>query len=238
MEGVLVTGEVDAPVDRVVRPLPGAARGHPGARRPGAVRLRGQHHRGHQRGGRGAPRRGRLPRPRAAGPRRRRPHPAAGAGLHDRTAPGCASTAVSGSTTCPPTTPTRCSTPRWAGLLGQICSSSTPRRAPPAMHPPQRRTDRGCPEAEDVPRQHPCPPLAVEGHAPPTLIPCPNRACGQLKPPHQAAPLRPVRRPPGPLGLIRCRGPRLRRGAAAVAEPRTPSRRPLAARRARRRAAR
>ena len=66
----------------LLRPLPRADRGPVVAGRPGALRLRGQHHRGHQRGGRGPPGRGRLPRPAAAGPRHRRPEPAAGAGLH------------------------------------------------------------------------------------------------------------------------------------------------------------
>ena len=62
---------------------------------------------------------------------------------------------------------------RWAGLAAEIRHS--PRRAPPTRAPPLRRTDRGCPEAEDVPRQHPFAPLDVEGHgADPVAVPQPR----------------------------------------------------------------
>ena len=87
--------------------------------------------------------------------------------------------------------------PRWAGLAQR----QAPPRAPPASGT-KRRTDRGRPEAAHVAQQHPFPPVAVEGDRPGAVaVPEPRLR------PAQAAPrglpeLRPVRRPPGPLGLI------------------------------------
>ena len=64
---------------------------------------------------------------------------------------------------------------RWAGLAEKFGTPLLPRRAPPARSPPLRRTDRGCPEAEDFPLQHPLPPLDVEGHrADPVAVPEPR----------------------------------------------------------------
>lgn len=120
-----------------------------------------------------------------------------------RTARDSAPAAASASTTCPPTTRTRSSTP--AGPVSPPSSAPPPlpRRAPPARAPPLRRTDRGCPEAEDVPRQHPFAPLDVEGHrADPLAVPEPRLRRAQAPAPG-VPDLRPVRRSPGPLGLSR-----------------------------------
>ena len=95
---------------------------------------------------------------------------------------------------------------RWAGLAEKFgtpapASHRLPRRAPPARSPPLRRTDRGCPEAEDFPLQHPLPPLDVEGHrADPVAVPQPGLWRAQAPAPGVPQ-LRPVRRPSGPLGL-------------------------------------
>ena len=92
---------------------------------------------------------------------------------------------------------------RWAGLAEKFGTRLLPRRAPPARSPPLRRTDRGCPEAEDVPLQHPLPPLDVEGHrADPVAVPEPRLRRAQAPAPGVRQ-LRPVRRPSGPLRLTR-----------------------------------
>ena len=75
----------------------------------------------------------------------------------------------------PPTTPTRSWTPAGPVWPRSSAPPLLPRRAPPARSPPLRRTDRGCPEAEDFPLQHPLAPLDVEGHgADPVAVPQPR----------------------------------------------------------------
>ena len=81
--------------------------------------------------------------------------------------------------------------PRWAGLAARFGPNDAPRRLRRASRTQHRHrgvTDRGRPEAEDVAQQHPVPPVAVEDHAPRPWSPCPNRACGELKLPHTACP--------------------------------------------------
>ena len=108
-----------------------------------------------------------------------------------RTVPGCAPNAGSGSTTCRPVTRTSSSTRVGPALAGSARrrparpSSRQQTDVTASARPKYQENPRGRSEAEDVAQQHPRPPFAVEDDAP-TLVLCPNRACGEMKLPHTA----------------------------------------------------